>query len=39
MAKTKKVKKVVLNSSDKAALRRIMKKVRQIKIYKLQHAK
>jgi hypothetical protein len=31
----KKPKKVVLSNADKATLRRIMKKVRAIKIYKL----
>jgi len=34
MAKKKSPKKVVLSNADKAALRRIMKKVRAIKIYK-----
>jgi len=34
MAKKKRPKKVVLSNADKASLRRIMKKVRAIKIYK-----
>jgi len=34
MAKKKSPKKVVLSNADKAALRRIMKKVRLIKLYK-----
>jgi len=35
MTKKRKPKKVALSTADKAALRRIMKKVRAIKIYKL----
>jgi len=44
MAKSKKVQKITkkqatLSAADKRSLRRIMKKVRLIKIYNLQHQK
>ena len=37
MAKKKRVSKPALSNADKAALRRVMKKVRAIKIWKLKH--
>jgi hypothetical protein len=39
MATVKRIKKTTLSVQDKNALRRIMKKVRQIRLYQLQQAR